>query len=92
MVLPSHDLSDATTISQSICRVLMGETARESENELPRLSVSIGVVATCEHDANVEELLKRADQLMYRAKDATRGKEPRASAVAIDGQEPLILE
>lgn len=74
IVLPETNLKQAETVAERL-RDKLSETHLELANgERVPFTVSIGVSVLKEEDVGVEELLKRADAAMYRAKKYGRNR------------------
>lgn len=84
-LLPSKNAFEAAALFDTICKWFGGELVRHGGQELPRLSLSVGIVTATNSEATVASLLERADREMYRAKSETR-REPRPSAIAVEGE------
>ncbi|MCK4271595.1 diguanylate cyclase [bacterium] len=75
VVLPETDLSEAKLIGERL-RLLVEQTEFENElaNKQGLITVSVGL-ATYPHDAQTkEDLIKRADEALYKAKALNRNK------------------
>lgn len=68
VVLPFHNIKMTTETLQKACRLVMREKLQLAGHELPRLSLSVGVVTTVDPSGQVRELVGSADKAMYRAK------------------------
>lgn len=74
VVLPNATLTDARTVAERIRRAVKAEAVRDTDGApLPPVSVSLGV-AQARGDASVADLIARADELLYAAKDAGRDR------------------
>lgn len=74
IVLPETSMEQATTVAERL-RDKLSETHLELANgERIPFTVSIGVSVLKDEDVSVEELLKRADEAMYRAKKHGRNR------------------
>jgi diguanylate cyclase (GGDEF)-like protein len=70
VLLPETDVAGALSVAERI-RAETAEAAA-AETDMPDFTVSIGVVALTDADADIETLFVRADRAMYRAKAAGR--------------------
>ncbi len=68
-VLPETDLERAFTVAQKLCRII-DETEFLFREQVVPITLSLGVTQVRAEDPNWEEVLHRADQALYRAKDA----------------------
>ncbi len=74
LLLPETDLEGARTIAERI-REAVGRLEIEAEGALLRSTVSIGLAAFPEHSIDEgKDLLRRADEALYRAKRAGRDR------------------
>ena len=71
MVLPGADLLQAKSVAQKIWRLIREEPFM-LEGEAVVVTASLGVAVMEEEDAECGEVLKRADQALYRAKGGGR--------------------
>lgn len=74
LILPGLDRDGAFARLDAFRREVSGLVVRHEGRELPRLRVSIGVAFYPEHGRQVDALLDRADQAMYRAKQTGRDR------------------
>ena len=74
LILPGLDRDGAFARLDAFRRAVTGLVVRHEGRELPRLRVSIGVSFYPEHGRQVDALLDRADQAMYRAKQTGRDR------------------
>lgn len=73
IVLGDTNLDGARYLAEKLCR-LVHETPLDIEGDILHISVSIGVVERLDSEMDVESLLKRADTLLYKAKDNGRNR------------------
>ncbi len=74
VVLSGAEPSPLVTKLESLCRAIAGASF-ETEDEVElALTVSIGVVESLPGEADLQGILKRADEALYRAKDAGRNR------------------
>lgn len=73
IVLGDTNLEGGRHLAEKLCR-LVHDTPLEVEGESLHISVSIGVVERTPSETDVEGLLKRADALLYKAKDNGRNR------------------
>jgi diguanylate cyclase (GGDEF)-like protein len=73
-VLPDCDLESTRTRAEELLRMVRGEPVETSRGKRV-VTVSIGIASTSEDGfVEVEELLSRADQALYRAKEKGRNR------------------
>lgn len=73
MMLMECDLDKANEISKRLCNKAYSETVTHVEEPL-KVSISIGISLLHEKDKNIEQVLKRADEALYLAKDNGRNQ------------------
>jgi len=73
IVLPEQDLAPAVAFAQHLCEAI-GALELQEQAGAPRVSVSIGVAAWSAGMASVSELLRAADEQLYRAKQGGRNR------------------
>jgi diguanylate cyclase (GGDEF)-like protein len=83
ILLPDADKQAAFALAERL-RESFGQVQRE---ELPRITMSLGVATFPEDGTDIEELLKKADAAMYAAKQAGRNQ-----TVRYDGSIKLVRE
>ncbi len=71
ILLPRAGRAEAAHIGGRLCETLSSTVIRVLEYDI-RLTISIGVVALDESVHTLDELLRRADQALYKAKEAGR--------------------
>ena len=64
---------------------LAGSGLQHGTIRLPAITVSAGVAAYPDHGSNLAEVLRAADQALYRAKDSGRNRSVLAGAACADG-------
>lgn len=69
-LLPETSLSEAQTIAERVCKGIAADTP----TDLPAYTVSIGVAAATNGNADANTLLSRADEALYRAKENGRNR------------------
>lgn len=74
LILPGLDRHGAFARLDAFRHRISAMTVQHEGRELPRLRVSIGVSFYPQHGRRVDDLLKQADQAMYRAKAAGRDR------------------
>lgn len=72
--LPGSTLEQALKVGERVCERVRGADIVHAASPEGRLTVSIGVAAMCAEDAELEQMLARADAAMYRAKTAGRNR------------------
>jgi diguanylate cyclase (GGDEF)-like protein len=72
MLLPETRLHDALTVSERLRRLCAESTYKVEDGEEVRITLSIGLVERTEDDASFDSLQKRADDMLYRAKQTGR--------------------
>jgi diguanylate cyclase (GGDEF)-like protein len=73
LLLPETNLLQARTVAERIQKT-WAETPSTVEGKLIRSTVSIGVTEVRPQDQSFEDILRRADAMMYRAKEAGRNQ------------------
>jgi len=74
-----------------MCVLLMSETLRFAEKQLPSLSVACGMVIASDAGAAAHVLRESAERAMYRAKERTEGMSPRPSSLALENGTEIQL-
>jgi diguanylate cyclase (GGDEF)-like protein len=72
-LLPHTRPQDALSLAERVCTAFAA-TPKRVEADLVRATVSVGVAVSHDSTAEVGELLKLADQALYRAKGAGRNR------------------
>jgi diguanylate cyclase (GGDEF)-like protein len=86
-----HDNKDSVLkILKKACLLLMSERLQHQDRELPSLSISVGIAIAIDPGVVPDDLRRRADMAMYRAKATTRQDGTRPSAIAVDGDDKII--
>ena len=88
VLLPGASLDIATRKAEELRSRIENLVVRYINANLPRITVSIGVAVFPDAGDNPQEILKAADQAMYRAKDAGRN---RVEAALPDRESPSPL-
>jgi diguanylate cyclase (GGDEF)-like protein len=73
LILPETDLQQAKVVAERVQKVWAG-TPCNVDGQIIRSTVSIGVAEANEQDTSFEDILRRADRLMYKAKEAGRNR------------------
>jgi len=73
IVLPETGLSDAVAAAERIRASVEAFKLQTNQGEID-VKISIGVVLFCADDESIEALLKKADNLLYRAKERGRNR------------------
>ena len=73
LLLPETNLSQARTVADRIQKT-WEETPTNMDGEMIRSTVSIGVAEARMEDKSFEDILKHADRMMYKAKEAGRNR------------------
>lgn len=71
-LLPGTGLEDAITRAEALRQEVAGLQVMLGNTTLPNITISMGVASFPQHGQNESQLLKAADQALYRAKDAGR--------------------
>lgn len=74
IVLPETDIEGATARAEGVRRAIAALKVHHRGHELPRVTASVGVAAFPAAGACPDELVKAADQALYRAKAAGRDR------------------
>lgn len=72
VVLPDTNLRDALSFGETLLSIVRGITLRSESDETFNMTVSIGLAAKKAQDADLLDMLRRADQNLYRAKQNGR--------------------
>lgn len=72
VVLPDTNQQDALSFGETLLSIVRGITLLSESDETFNMTVSIGLVARQAEDADVLDMLRRADQNLYRAKQTGR--------------------
>jgi len=73
ILVPETALNGALTIAQRLCDQIAAINI-PSERGVIRVTASIGVAEMCEETSGLDELIDRADQALYRAKQSGRNR------------------
>jgi diguanylate cyclase (GGDEF)-like protein len=73
IIFVEADLEKAVRLAERIRKYVLKITI-QAEPELVSFTVSIGVSASVRDDTSLEEILKRSDDALYRAKKAGRNR------------------
>jgi diguanylate cyclase (GGDEF)-like protein len=88
VVLPGHDDTAAVGLLELASRKLMSEHL-EPMGKKCLLSISAGVITCSDPRASPRNLRSAADKVQYRAKQESKGTEPRPSVIAINGTDEM---
>jgi len=81
VLLPGATLEDAAMRAEELRAKIESLTIRYADGQLPRVTISAGVAAFPEAGANLMDILKRADEALYRAKQNGRNRVETAGSV-----------
>lgn len=84
IILSDISEDDAVAMVKNVCLLFMGDRLLYLGSDLPRLSISAGMVTASSPSRSVHALRDGADTQMYRAKESTKTKTPRPSSLAIE--------
>ena len=73
LLLPETNLEQAKIVAERVQRA-WSQTESNVDGQLIRSTVSIGVTEANNQDKSLEDILRRADRLMYKAKEAGRNR------------------
>lgn len=73
LLMPETNLEQALVVAERICRVWEASPVN-LDGELIHSTISIGVAEAVSTDESLEHLLRRADRMLYKAKDAGRNR------------------
>jgi len=82
VILPGLDVEAAMTRAEAIRASIEALKVRYGDEDLPAITISIGVALSPIHAQTVEELLKTADDALYAAKDSGRNRVVKAGNCA----------
>lgn len=74
VLLPNTDLEEAAVRAEELRAKIEALTIRYAEGHLPRVTISAGVASFPEAGGNFTELLRVADDALYRAKQSGRNR------------------
>ncbi|GAB7023028.1 GGDEF domain-containing protein [Salidesulfovibrio brasiliensis] len=77
VLLPETDMEDAAQAAERIRHAVEETEIRHGEESI-RITISIGVASTRKGDKEYDDALRRADEALYRAKDAGRNQVQRS--------------
>jgi diguanylate cyclase (GGDEF)-like protein len=72
--MPDTPLAQAVEVAERLRRALANTTITLPEGQLTHITVSVGVTSIQPTDANIDDLLKRADKALYEAKNSGRNR------------------
>lgn len=73
ILLPETNLQQAKTVAERVQKT-WAETPCNVDGQIIHSTVSIGVAEATDQDQSLEDILRRADRMMYKAKEAGRNK------------------
>jgi diguanylate cyclase (GGDEF)-like protein len=73
ILLPETNLQQAKVVAERVQKA-WADTPCNVDGQMIHSTVSIGVAEANEHDKSFEDILRRADRLMYKAKEAGRNR------------------
>ena len=73
LLLPETNLQQAKVVAERVQKVWAG-TPCNVDGQIIHSTVSIGVAEANEQDTSFEDVLRRADRMMYKAKEAGRNR------------------
>ncbi|HEX6928626.1 MAG TPA: GGDEF domain-containing protein, partial [Gammaproteobacteria bacterium] len=73
-ILPETTLDDALSRAEELRREIASLEVHSGNLVLPAVTISIGVAAFPEHGRTIEQLLKAADNALYKAKEGGRNR------------------
>lgn len=73
LLMPETTLANAIVVADRICKVWEASPVN-LDGELIHSTISIGVAEAASTDQSLEDLLRRADRMLYKAKDAGRNR------------------
>jgi two-component system cell cycle response regulator len=75
VVLPNTDINEAAIIAERLCRAIRNHKFLSGDlSSNKKLSVSVGVSSYPSHNKSVEELIRKADDTLYKAKKEGKDK------------------
>ena len=83
MFLPGSNHEQAMRVAERVCQRVRDADIVHAASPKGRLTVSIGVATMQAGDAELEDLLRRADEALYRAKQAGRDRARFAPPLAV---------
>ena len=72
VLVPGATTADTTTLAERLREAISLTQVRYGDGHLPRVTISCGVAAYPDSGRSAAELLRRADEALYRAKEAGR--------------------
>ena len=84
VLLPGATLDDAVVRAEELRAKIEALTIRYADGHLPRVTISAGVAAFPEAGGNLMDMLKLADEALYRAKKNGRNRVERSTGAAAD--------
>jgi diguanylate cyclase (GGDEF)-like protein len=73
LLLPETNLQQAKIVAERVQKT-WSQTPCDVEGQIIHSTVSIGVAEATERDKTFEDILRRADRMMYKAKEAGRNR------------------
>jgi two-component system, cell cycle response regulator len=74
IMLPETNIEYALEVAERLCKAIAAEEILLENNLSFHFTTSIGVTAVKKNDANINDTIKRADQALYKAKNAGRNQ------------------
>ena len=74
VLVPSATAAAAKTVAEALRQEIERTTFHDAEHALPTITASFGVAVFPDHARTPGELLRAADQALYRAKDSGRNR------------------
>ncbi|KWW39420.1 diguanylate cyclase (GGDEF)-like protein/PAS domain S-box-containing protein [Cupriavidus metallidurans] len=84
VILPSINAAEACIVAERIRSAVLEQQVQSEKGESIRFTVSIGVAEMDAKNDSLEQLLKHADQALYRAKESGRNRVKMATASMAD--------
>jgi diguanylate cyclase (GGDEF)-like protein len=88
VILPGADAEAATSRAEELRRKIEGIVVRYLDKNLPRITVSIGVAAFPDAGDDPQQVLKAAEEALYRAKENGRNRVELSGAAAAGTKVP----
>ncbi len=74
IILPGRSITEAAELCTRVCRGIRNAEAKDNSGKKISLTASIGVASVQRQRISGEELIRRADESLYQAKDAGRDR------------------
>ncbi len=85
LLLPAADQKAALERAEKLRKAVEGVKVRYGERALPKITISSGVALAPEHGTLPQDIMKCADDALYKAKDSGRNQVVVASVEVLDG-------